>query len=182
MSSSGLETRRILDKDEYYDDPYSTSQVIPVGNQAFNDLSGSGAFDISRNVSSFANLSCLFPRYCQRYRAITRLNLPFVRHPLSNPAARDVSLTLWEAVRSREFYVLWLTFFFNQQAIGFITTMYKAYGQTFIFDDRFLALVGGAASIFNSSGRVLWGHLADKTSYRVNIHNVFYLGGFLIPE
>ncbi|CAG0914197.1 unnamed protein product [Notodromas monacha] len=78
----------------------------------------------------------------------------------------DLSLSPGSALKTKEFYMLWFTLFFNQQAIGFISTMYKAYGQTFIKDDQFLALVGGIASIFNSLGRVMWGYLADRTSYR----------------
>jgi MFS family permease len=64
--------------------------------------------------------------------------------------------------------MLWFTLFFNQQAIGYITTMYKPFGQTFIADDRFMAVVASLMSVFNSAGRVFWGWLADKTCYRVS--------------
>jgi hypothetical protein len=63
--------------------------------------------------------------------------------------------------------MLWTTFFFNQQAVGYITTMYKAYGQSFITNDQFLAIVGSVSSIFNTLGRMFWGGFADKTSFRV---------------
>ncbi|XP_071479836.1 apicoplast pyruvate carrier 1-like [Diadema antillarum] len=42
-----------------------------------------------------------------------------------------------------------------------------AYGQTFINDDHFLAIVGSFSAVFNGLGRVFWGSLADKFSYRV---------------
>merc|ERR1719189_2545909 len=45
--------------------------------------------------------------------------------------------------------------------------MYKAFGQTFIRDDHFLAVVGAFAAIFNSGGRVLWGHLCDVFGYKL---------------
>ncbi len=36
--------------------------------------------------------------------------------------------------------------------MGYINTMYKAFGQTFISDDHFLAIVGAFAAVFNSAG------------------------------
>ncbi len=71
-----------------------------------------------------------------------------------------------QIVKTREFWILWSTFFLNTQAIGYINSMYKAYGQVFIADDHFLAVVGAFAAIFNASGRVFWGHLCDKFGYR----------------
>ena len=43
----------------------------------------------------------------------------------------------------------------------------QAYGQTFIEDDKFLALVGSFSSVFNALGRVFWGHMMDRTSFKV---------------
>ena len=56
-------------------------------------------------------------------------------------------------VRTFEFWTLWFTFFLNTQAITYINSMYKAYGQTFIKDYHFLSLVGSIAAIFNATGR-----------------------------
>uniref|UniRef100_A0A0L8H9V1 Major facilitator superfamily (MFS) profile domain-containing protein n=1 Tax=Octopus bimaculoides TaxID=37653 RepID=A0A0L8H9V1_OCTBM len=41
-----------------------------------------------------------------------------------------------------------------------------AFGQTFIQDDRFHSLVGAFASLCNAGGRILWGAIADRTSFR----------------
>ncbi len=68
-----------------------------------------------------------------------------------------------QATRSKEFWILWATFFLNTQAITYINSMYKAYGQGFINDDHFLAIVGALAAVFNSLGRIFWGHLCDKS-------------------
>jgi len=76
------------------------------------------------------------------------------------------SLKPGQIVKTCEFWILWSTFFLNTQAIGYINSMYKAYGQVFINDDHFLAVVGAFAAIFNASGRVFWGHLCDKFGYR----------------
>lgn len=58
-------------------------------------------------------------------------------------------------------------FAFSTQSVQFINTLEKAYGQRFISDDHFLAFVGSIASIFNAGGRLFWGYLYDKTSFRV---------------
>lgn len=50
-----------------------------------------------------------------------------------------------QIVKTQEFWILWGTFFLNTQAIGYINSMYKAYGQVFISDDHFLAIVGAFA-------------------------------------
>lgn len=43
----------------------------------------------------------------------------------------------------------------------------QAYGQSFINDDYFLSLVGACSSLFNAIGRITWGIVADKFSFRV---------------
>ena len=47
-----------------------------------------------------------------------------------------------------------------------VSGFYKAFGQTFIQDDHFLSFVGAVSSVFNCSGRLFYGVLMDKTSYR----------------
>jgi len=71
-----------------------------------------------------------------------------------------------QMVKTKEFFLLWATFFLNTQAIGYINAMYKAYGQTYVHDDHFLSIVGAIAAIFNASGRVFWGNLCDAYGYR----------------
>lgn len=80
--------------------------------------------------------------------------------------AIDRSLKPSEILSKKEFYMLAFTFAFIIQSVQFINTMYKAYGQTFIDDDHFLSGVGSLASVFNSLGRIVWGQIQDKTSYR----------------
>ncbi|CAG5135272.1 unnamed protein product [Candidula unifasciata] len=80
----------------------------------------------------------------------------------------DITLKPAEVLRSRYFYLIWLMFVFNGQGSLFISTLYKAYGQTFISDDTFMALVGSFAAVFNAGGRIVWGTIADKFSFRVS--------------
>merc|ERR1712179_217029 len=78
-------------------------------------------------------------------------------------------LTWKQALCRREFYLLWVTRLSVVLITQVVAAMYKAFGQTFIFDDQFLALVGSAASVFNCSGRLVYGLIMDKTSYRIGM-------------
>ena len=114
----------------------------------------------------------------------------------SSPGYEEVgasaSLRPGQMVRTREFWILWVTFLLNMQSIGYITSMYKVatillcnvicmismhqvYGQTFIQDDHFLAMVGTVAAIFNAGGRVVWGQLCDSFGYKVCMVTVMVL-------
>ncbi|KAL3848528.1 hypothetical protein ACJMK2_019379 [Sinanodonta woodiana] len=70
-------------------------------------------------------------------------------------------------LKSRNFYIWLVVLFCMDCGMGFVTTLYKSYGQTFIQDDHFLALVGSCSSIFNCIGRPCWGALMDRFTFKV---------------
>ncbi|KAL7647997.1 UNVERIFIED_CONTAM: hypothetical protein RMT77_001613 [Armadillidium vulgare] len=78
-------------------------------------------------------------------------------------------LTVMEAIRTKEFYILYTIYFFNSIAVSYINAMYKSFGQTFIKNDFFLSEVGSIAAIFNCGGRLTWGKLMDKTTFRFSM-------------
>lgn len=84
---------------------------------------------------------------------------------LEKKAADD--MTTWQMLKTKTFYHLWLLMFCNTFSGVLIGTVYKTYGQTFIHDDYFLSMVGASASVFNASGRVVWGLLLDYTSFQI---------------
>ena len=93
---------------------------------------------------------------------------PFVQQPPPAGAQQDLeNVPPSKVVKTPEFWILWFTFLLNTQAVGYINTMYKAFGQQFIDDDHFLAVVGAFAAVFNSFGRVFWGHLCDVSGYKM---------------
>ncbi|XP_021364600.1 uncharacterized protein LOC110457592 [Mizuhopecten yessoensis] len=73
-----------------------------------------------------------------------------------------------QVLKKKSFYMLWFLFLFNGQGIQFISSLYKTYGQTFIKDDHFLAIVGSLAAVCNGGGRILWGYLADKFCFKAS--------------
>lgn len=87
--------------------------------------------------------------------------------PPSTAKLSGKDLKPMEVIFKKTFVVIWLMYLFNTIAIGYINAMYKSFGQTFITDDHFLAVIGSLAAIFNAGGRIAWGYLMDKTSFRV---------------
>ncbi|XP_064613994.1 uncharacterized protein LOC135477729 [Liolophura sinensis] len=69
-------------------------------------------------------------------------------------------------LKRRDFYKLWFVLLLNESIVIFISSLYKVYGLEFIEDDRFLAITGSFASMFNALGRIMWGKLADRFSFR----------------
>jgi len=76
-------------------------------------------------------------------------------------------VTPCEALMRKEFYLLWFTRLSVVMVTQVIAAYYKTFGQTFIKDDQFLAIVGAVTSIFNCTGRLLYGFIMDKTAYKV---------------
>ena len=65
------------------------------------------------------------------------------------------------------FYVLWIMFFCLGTSFSFITTLYKSFGlEEVTRDDHFLTIAGSVSSFFNLLGRLIWGALADFTTYK----------------
>ncbi|XP_072034077.1 apicoplast pyruvate carrier 1-like [Amphiura filiformis] len=77
-----------------------------------------------------------------------------------------LNLSPRELVKTRAFWTLWFAFLFQGQGQLFVSTLYKAFGQSFIKDDSFLAIVGAFSALFNAGGRLFWGALADMFSFR----------------
>ena len=74
-----------------------------------------------------------------------------------------------EALARKEFYLLWVTRLSVVMISNVISAYYKAFGQTFIKDDRFLSIIGAITSVFNCSGRLVYGMIMDKFAYKVSM-------------
>ena len=104
----------------------------------------------------------------------------------------DEGLTLGQAVRTQAFYILmfmnWFgingpgLFFLYFKVIKYTHTIsfecvylkfyfcvqnVKPFGQTFIKDDQFLAIIGSVSQVFNAAGRPFWGFLIDRLPFKV---------------
>lgn len=88
--------------------------------------------------------------------------------------SREENLTPREVIRRIDFYLLWVIMFCNIIPITIITSVYKDFGNTFISDDLFLSTVATISSLFNSGGRIVWGSIVDRLSFKIP------LGGMLL--
>lgn len=121
-------------------------------------------------------------------------------HTSSAPHLTTNGLRPMQVLRTTKFYIFWMAMFLNCSISYYLSSMYKvwllglfsfipctvvihmwyifeyypqAYGQTFIADDHFLALVGSVASGFNCAGRLVWGKLLDRFHYKVFFGHTF---------
>ncbi|VDL92996.1 unnamed protein product [Schistocephalus solidus] len=80
-----------------------------------------------------------------------------------------------KVLRCRYFYLLWLLMFCNIIPITLLTSVYKLVGQEHINDDTFLSTIATLSSLFNSLGRVFWGFLVDRLSFKIPICTMLIL-------
>lgn len=76
------------------------------------------------------------------------------------------SLKPLQMLKKPNFYLLWVMFTSNGLAVLFIATLYKFFGLQVVNDDHYLASVGSVSAIFNFLGRIVWGIIADRVSYK----------------
>ena len=69
-------------------------------------------------------------------------------------------------LRTIQFYHLWVMMLLAGFTVSFIATLFKVFGLSFIHDDQFLAVVGSTSAILNCTGRIVWGIVADRVSYK----------------
>lgn len=79
-------------------------------------------------------------------------------------------------IRTRPFITLWFMFLLNAMVVIFISTLYKTYGESEVTnDDRLLTTLGAVSAIFNAGGRIFWGLIADRFSFKVRYHLYIYI-------
>ncbi|XGW08296.1 hypothetical protein V3C99_010979 [Haemonchus contortus] len=83
-------------------------------------------------------------------------------------------------LKSKTFLFLFLSLASNAVWVQLVSGLYKAYGQKFIVSDLYLSMVGSVASVFNACSRVVWGVVADKTSYQFSMAIVCTVGAAVV--
>ncbi|XP_076453631.1 uncharacterized protein LOC143288865 [Babylonia areolata] len=78
---------------------------------------------------------------------------------------RLVDFTPLDLLRSRASWTIFFVYFATELTMIFVVDLHKAYAQTFIHDDHFLAIVASCTAIFNCVGRPVWGGLADRVGF-----------------
>lgn len=78
-----------------------------------------------------------------------------------------VSMQPKELLKDINFYLLWLMFLLNTEAVVFVISVNKFFGETFVKSDRLLTTVASVGSGFNAGGRIFWGLVSDKGSSKL---------------
>lgn len=85
-----------------------------------------------------------------------------------------------KVLTSDTFICLFMTLLLNGIWVQTTSGLFKAYGQTFIHDDFFLATVSSFAAATNCLSRIFWGAFADRASYRLTMSIACSLGAALM--
>jgi hypothetical protein len=75
--------------------------------------------------------------------------------------------TFCDALKTRNFYLIFLTTMLAGTAGMFSIASFKVIGLQYGYNDTFLTVVGSLGSVMNGSNRPLWGLMFDKKSYRL---------------
>lgn len=99
----------------------------------------------------------------------------FNSHDLSSANPRPVvSYTVFEALKSPDFYLLWFSMLFGVVTVTLQSSTFKAYGKWYIPDDQYLTAIATTSSAFNFLGRITWGIISDKFSFKCPM-NILYI-------
>lgn len=79
----------------------------------------------------------------------------------------DDGMEFKEAIKTYQLYLIVIMISFSTLGANCVITFYKTFGQTFILDDRFLAIIGSIGAVFNSVGRLFWGYLMDRMPFKI---------------
>ncbi|KAJ1349179.1 hypothetical protein KIN20_004650 [Parelaphostrongylus tenuis] len=115
------------------------------------------------------------------------VGLLFVGEPIEQPTVGNDILSMENTkkstvteLKSTMFWILFISLTCNSLWVQLVSGLYKAYGQQYIHNDLFLSFVGSLASVFNACSRVIWGAIADKTSYQFSMTIVCTMGASLV--
>ncbi|VDK76924.1 unnamed protein product [Dibothriocephalus latus] len=82
------------------------------------------------------------------------------------PKLEVTSYSVKDALKCIDFYILFTVSFCDIVAVVLLTSTYKLYGLENQLKDSFLSGVVIGSSVFNCFGRVMWGLIVDRFSYK----------------
>lgn len=76
-----------------------------------------------------------------------------------------------QAAQTADFWLIWAMFGLNGLATVFFSSLWKAMGENYLpsVPDASWAAAGSVASLFNASGRIVWGGIADTVGVKKSI-------------
>ncbi|TRY67487.1 hypothetical protein TCAL_07649 [Tigriopus californicus] len=76
------------------------------------------------------------------------------------------SLKPMQVLKTSEFYKMWVSFLAMNMINMFINNYQKSFGQLFIKDDSFFAIIATLSSVANGVTRMIWGYTYDKQGFQ----------------
>ncbi|KAK4475895.1 hypothetical protein MN116_001140 [Schistosoma mekongi] len=98
----------------------------------------------------------------------------------STANTNQVNIPPKQLFRKIDFYLLWIIMFLVIIPITIITSAYKLFGQKYISDDQYLSMVASVSAIFNAGGRVMWGAIVDRISFKLPLCIVLILWSIIL--
>ncbi|CAH8640864.1 unnamed protein product [Schistosoma curassoni] len=92
----------------------------------------------------------------------------------------QINLPPKQLFRKIDFYLLWIIMFLVIIPITIITSAYKLFGQEFISDDQYLSIVASITALFNAGGRIMWGAIVDRISFKLPLCIVLILWAIIL--
>ncbi|XP_076349263.1 uncharacterized protein LOC143246436 [Tachypleus tridentatus] len=96
------------------------------------------------------------------------------------PFRNNDYLTVREALKTREFYILASSMLIQIQINAYFASLFKAFGQLFINDDSFLGVISGFTGLMNAGGKFFWGFLFDKLGFKTVICVIIFSSSIII--
>ncbi|XP_053404678.1 uncharacterized protein LOC123553875 isoform X2 [Mercenaria mercenaria] len=81
----------------------------------------------------------------------------------------QMKTVLYKMLTDKNAYIWWIILFNLYGGMTIANGLYKVYGQTFIADDHFIALIGSLSAVFNCVFRPVWGMMMDKYGFQVAV-------------
>lgn len=86
----------------------------------------------------------------------------------NNEQIENHIFTVKEALKTYQFWIIWLMFMGNGVAVSIMSSYWKVQGIDEVTnDDTFLTWTGSISSIFNAAGRIVWGELGDIIGQKI---------------
>ena len=89
-------------------------------------------------------------------------NTKTVENKTETKASPSVEVPPWELVKCWDFYLLWLAYMILGGSQIYYKSIYKAFGETFIFSDHLLGIIGSLGAIGAFLSRIPIGIAADR--------------------
>lgn len=83
-----------------------------------------------------------------------------------NDKDETFSLRPLQVLKTAEFYKMWVSFLAMNMINMFINNYQKSFGQLFIEDDNFFAIIATLSSVANGVTRMIWGYTYDKLGFQ----------------